>query len=101
MKHRFGKKLTFMFINTSNVFYDKKTDSYAYYDTDSYDVYNQCRNTLPLLLKLDVCRCITELYFQTRVIGEEKYTKYSKAKNRKCSEAFSVRNVDNGKRNRD
>ena len=52
-----------MFINTSNVFYDKKTDSYAYYDTDSYDVYNQCRNTLPLLLKLDVCRCITELYF--------------------------------------
>lgn len=43
-----------MFINTSNVFYDKKSDSYAYYDTDSYDVYNQCRNALSLLLKLDV-----------------------------------------------
>lgn len=54
MRQRFGRKLTFLFVNTSNVFYDEKTDSYMYYDTDSYDVYNQCRNSMPLILKLDV-----------------------------------------------
>lgn len=36
------------------MFYDEKTDSYAYYDTNSYDVYNKCRNIKSLLLKLDV-----------------------------------------------
>ena len=51
---KFGKKLTFLFVNTSNVYYTASDDSYAYYDTDSYDDNNACRNACVIVMKLEV-----------------------------------------------
>ena len=51
---KFGKKLTFVFLNTSNVYYTASDDSYAYYDTDSYDDNNACRNACVIVMKLEV-----------------------------------------------
>ena len=51
---KFGKKLTFVFLTTSNVYYTASDDSYAYYDTDSYDDNNACRNARVIVMKLEV-----------------------------------------------
>lgn len=49
---RFGKKLTFLFVNTSNVFFDSQSNQYWYYENNAYDTHNSCLNNAPILLKL-------------------------------------------------
>ena len=51
---RFGKKLTFLFVNTSNIYYNAAEKSYAYYETNAYDNNNQCKNACVIVLKLQV-----------------------------------------------
>lgn len=54
MTHRFSKCLVFLFVNTSNVFYDRNRDDYFFYDENGYDAHNNCRNKRSILLKLYV-----------------------------------------------
>ena len=54
MIDRFAKTLTFIFVNTSNVFFDAKLDAYFYYDVDAYDSHNACLNMRSILVKLFV-----------------------------------------------
>ncbi|KAK8822372.1 hypothetical protein WA577_005536, partial [Blastocystis sp. JDR] len=49
---KFAKTLTFIFVNTSNVFFDAKLDAYFYYDADAYDSHNACLNMRSILVKL-------------------------------------------------
>lgn len=44
----------FLFVNTSNVFYDRNRDDYFFYDENGYDAHNNCRNKRSILLKLYV-----------------------------------------------
>lgn len=54
MIDRFSKTLVFVFVNTSNVFFDSKQDAYFYYDSDAYDSHNACLNMRSILVKLFV-----------------------------------------------
>ena len=54
MIDRFAKTLTFIFVNTNNVFFDAKQDAYFYYDADAYDSHNACLNMRSILVKLFV-----------------------------------------------
>lgn len=51
---KFGKKLTFLFLNTSNVYFSSNSNSYAFYETDSYNRNNECQNACVILMKLQV-----------------------------------------------
>ena len=51
---RFGKRLTFFFVNTNNIYYNPTDGSYAYYETNAYDDNNQCKNACVVAMKLHV-----------------------------------------------
>ena len=56
--------MTFIFINTSNVYYDKVEGKYWYFENHAYDVHNESLNSQPLLLKLSLGNINDEKYQQ-------------------------------------
>ena len=63
-ENRFGKKLTFVFINTSNIYYCTDSNQYWYYENHAYDVHNTCLNAAPILLKCDANSLPSDQYQQ-------------------------------------